>query len=121
MERLPKIRQEEVSKERYIELIRRPDTRNLLNSLIFARVIVELGLNPRDIYRSEFTDEKDSLMGCLIILPVSRSREELVQKLQNRFSWDAGFRELRTEDYEDIVDMSSDIWSFMGEWELLEE
>jgi len=115
MERLPKIRQEEVSKERYIELIKRPDTRNLLNSLIFARVIIELDLNPRDIYGSEVTDDKDSLFSCLIVLPVSRSRKDLVQKLEKRFSWESDFRELSTEDYEDIVDMSSDVWSFMSE------
>jgi hypothetical protein len=117
MERISEKSQEKVSKERCRELIKRPPTRKLLNSLIFARVIVELDLNPRDIYCSEYTDEKDSLMGCLMVYPVSRSRDDLVQKLESRFCWVRDFSELTHEDYRDIVGMSEDIWSFMAEME----
>jgi hypothetical protein len=117
MEDLLRNPSEIVNKDRCRELIRRPDTRKLLNSLIFARAIVELDLNPRDIYCSEYTDEKDSLMGCLTAYPVSRNREDLVEKLECRFSWVRDFRGLSHEDYRDIVNITEDIWSFMSEME----
>jgi hypothetical protein len=56
-------------------------------------------------------------MGCLTVLAISQGRDDLIQKLERRFCWVSDFSELESEDYEDIVNMTEDIWTFMAEME----